>query len=232
MNWRQPTPDQSTPMPPSKSAPAKPILSRLEKAKRSLKRSDLAGAEAITIEAIESARRELLYDIMIDATTLLLEIRSQRRLVVDGAGDALTIIEEPFEEELDLSDGRYLVQPPLVGADARRLRVIAARNGVHVHVICREPTTQSGLRPVVAIGPGGVIRTRIEPAHSPEEPDVEWFRDAIEQLGDATLGDLDPDLALSRRLDALMDLLDTIPEHTGVHNALIDCCKSLQIADE
>ena len=49
------------------------------------------------------------------------------------------------------------------GADARRLRLLAAAGEVPAGVLCREPTSQLGLIPIVAIGPLGAVRTKVKP---------------------------------------------------------------------
>ena len=55
----------------------------------------------------------------------------------DGLDDGVT-------EDMELEPGCYLVRPPLVGADARRLRLAAFEREIPVTVICREPRTQLG----------------------------------------------------------------------------------------
>lgn len=61
-----------------------------------------------------------------------------------------------------LRAGCYLVSPPRVGVDGRTLRELADKHEVPIVVTVREPTTQAGLWPVVAVGPV-TLRAKVPP---------------------------------------------------------------------
>jgi hypothetical protein len=122
------------------------------------------------------------------------------------------------------------VQPPQVGADARRLRVTAFEHGVAVAVLCREPLTQLKLTPVVAISPGSTVRAKVRPPKSADKPDLPWFIAALDALGVAAIESVDPTMPPSRRVDALLERLDALPEHEGLHHALQQACVEAQAA--
>ena len=126
-------------------------------------------------------------------------------------------------EEMPLTPGVYLIQPPTVGADARRLRLAALRREVPVAVICREPRTQRGQCPVVAIG-GMTVRARIDAPKDWEKPDFAWFVRAMEDLGDAAMEMLDTGIELDRQIDFLLNLLDSVPDHEKLHQLLAAKC--------
>jgi hypothetical protein len=132
-------------------------------------------------------------------------------------------------EDVKLKPGCYLVQPPLVGAEARRLRLTAMEREVPIAVVCREPTTATKLWPIVAISPGAApLRTKIKPPKDQKKPDIAWFAGALEALGDSALADIDPELELERRIDLLMIQLDAHPDHELLHQALADACRKAQ----
>jgi hypothetical protein len=116
------------------------------------------------------------------------------------------------------------VQPPAVGADARRMRLAALRQEVPATILCREPRTRLGLCPVVAIGMI-TVRTKIAPPADWDTPDMAWYAGAMEQLGDAAIAMLDTGLELDRQVDFLISALDTVPDHEKLHQVLADVCR-------
>jgi len=120
-----------------------------------------------------------------------------------------------------------MLEPPHVGADARRLRLTALRREVPVLILCREPTTQLGLVPIVAIGLI-TVRTRIAPPESHEKPSKQWFLRALELLGDAAVGMIDGGLDAVRQVDHAMSLIDSVPDHEGLHMTLMRLCEAAE----
>jgi hypothetical protein len=127
-------------------------------------------------------------------------------------------------EEMKVQPGCYLVEPPLVGADARRLRLAALRDEVPVAVVCREPINRMGECPVVAIG-ATTVRTRITPPKSLDKPTLSWFAGALEQLGDFAVETVDSGHDLDKQIDDVMAKLDAHPDHEGLHQTLMDLCQ-------
>ena len=117
------------------------------------------------------------------------------------------------------------MQPPLVGADARRARLTALAHDVPIAILCREPDDQLGQIPVVAVTPGKTMRTKVEPPDDGQNFDGAWLVYAIEELGDLGLDALDPELEIVRRIDALLQMIDALPEHERLHVALEESCK-------
>jgi len=162
---------------------------------------------------------------MIEILECLHAARAGRRKDALASRAAVRIVDELVSDEVELDQGRWLVQPPLVGADARRLRLLALSREIPLLVLCREPTTQLGRIPVVAIGPSGAVRTQVDPPGNEAKPTATWFREALAALGKEALGRLDPAHAAPRRLDAVLDLLDTLPEDDGLHKEPIKRCR-------
>ena len=164
-------------------------------------RSDWRGMIEIT-EGLRAARRTL-----------------RRKALVRGS---VRILDDAITETMTLSAGRYLVQPPLVGADARRLIQLGREQQVPISVICREPRTQAGLIPIVAIAPGTTVRDRIDPPAKESHPSVAWFKTALDAIGTAALERIDPADTVERRIDALLGCLDAIPDHDPLHVRMIE----------
>jgi len=180
-------------------------------------------AERMANKALGMAREAGDFDRMARIVLPLQEARRQRYQQALDVDELVVIDQLPDEEETVLEPGCYLVTPPLVGADARRLRLTALNNDVPVAVICREPDDQLGQIPVVAITPGRTLRTKIEPPAA--EFNVAWIAEATEQLGDFAIQTLDPELEITRRIDALVQSLDALPEHENLHMELEAACK-------
>jgi len=158
---------------------------------------------------------------------IILPLQEARRQRLQQALDvgSVTIVQMPIEETTPIEPGCYLIQPPQVGADARRLRLAAMEREIPVAVVCREPLTSLKLCPIVAISPGVTIRTKIDEPADPAHPDLPWFLEAMEALGDFAISSLDPALTTLKRIDALLNRLDTIPDHEGLHQALEEACR-------
>jgi hypothetical protein len=154
----------------------------------------------------------------------LQEARRQRVQAVLTPKAGLRIVEGEVPEEVTVEPGCYLVQPPAVGADARRMRLAALRQDVPVTVLCREPRTRMGLCPVVAIGML-TVRTKIVPPADWDAPDMAWYAGAMEQLGDAAIAMLDTGLELDRQVDFVLSALDAVPDHEKLHQVLADVCR-------
>jgi hypothetical protein len=114
-------------------------------------------------------------------------------------------------------------------------------------VLVREPTTKTGMWPLVALGPV-TIRAYVKPPEpaktrkkqrkldedDPEPsaawandpfPTVEWFLSAAEQLGDAAIAGLDLGRGAISRVEELVMRLQAFPEHEKLHQALMTTCE-------
>ncbi|MHC5022611.1 MAG: hypothetical protein ACYTGG_01695 [Planctomycetota bacterium] len=180
-------------------------------------------AERLACKALAEARQATDFDRMARIVLPLLEARRQRLQQAYEVG-TVTLLDAVDAETMDIQPGAYLVHPPAVGADARRLRLAALNREIPIAVLCCEPMSMVGLLPVVAIGLCGSVRTKIDPPADPDDPDLAWLAGGLEELGDQVIADLDPQLEAVRRVDALLERLDAIPDHEGLHQALIDAC--------
>jgi hypothetical protein len=199
------------------------VNSLMTKAQQALARNHWFEAERLCAKALDMARAEGDFNLMARIALPLQEARRQR---MQAAFDSrkLVVLEAALPDERSLEPVCYLVQPPLVGADARRLRLLALEREVPAMFLCREPKTQLGLCPVVAIGQV-TVRTRIDPPRKWDKPDLAWFIDACEQLGDAAIETLDSGADIAKQVDALLERLDAVPDHEKLHQALAATCK-------
>jgi hypothetical protein len=195
----------------------------MERAEAALRRSQWFEAERLAQRAMEIARAQEDFALLARIALPMQESRRQRMQEAIGSRK-VTILDSGITEDMPLKPGCYLVQPPSVGADARRLRLAALRREVPIAIMCREPKSRMGLCPVVAIGQV-TVRARIEPPKDWDKPDHKWFTGAMEQLGDAAIEMLDTGLELDRQVDFLLAALDAVPDHEKLHQLLADVCR-------
>lgn len=217
---------------PDKSAQA--VESLLTEGQRAQASKDLFAAQAAAAEALRVSHQARDYARMAEAVGQLKIARQDiRRAAVKAR--RVTIVQGEIPSGADLKPGCYVVQPPRVGIDGRTLREIAAAARVAALVVVREPTTRSGLWPVVALGPV-TIRTRIKPpagtskpAKGEPRPTPAWVQGALDALGSASLEDV-PQAPAAGRVEALLERLGTVPESAELHDQLQQAC--LAAADE
>jgi hypothetical protein len=56
-------------------------------------------------------------------------------------------------------------------------------------------------------------------------PDLTWFLSTGEALGDAALARIDPKDPAQWRVDDLLEMLDAVPDHEKLHQALAAACR-------
>ncbi len=155
----------------AKDAPAARIDSIMERASHALVERRYFDAERLCLDALELAHRDGVYERMARICLPLQEARRQKR---DLAADAreVFLIDDQLPKPGKLHPGCYLVRPPRVGLDGRLLREMADHKQVPIIVLVREPTTRTGMWPIVALGPV-TVRTHVaapEPAAAPASP--------------------------------------------------------------
>jgi hypothetical protein len=195
----------------------------MERAQAALHHNHWFEAERLALRGLEMARTARDFGLMARIVLPLQEARRQRLQQAFDVG-SLRIVDESFGEDVRVDPGCYLVQPPLVGADARRLRLAALEQEVPAAILCREPQTKLKLCPLVAIGQV-TIRTKIDPPKRWDHPTLEWFASAMEALGDAAIETLEVDGDPIRLVDALLARLDAMPDHEKLHQALAEACR-------
>lgn len=203
---------------------AERIEDLIAKADQSLRRDLWFEAERLAARALTMARQETNFDLMIRAVSPLWKARHDRLLAATARSTKVSILTDAVTEDMSVRKGIYLVQPPLVGADARRLRLIALAKEVPVLVLCREPLTKLKQTPIVAVGTGSTLRVRVAPPEKPDAPEKTWMLDALAELGDSAVANIDLTMPVIRRIDLLLDFLDALPEHGGLHQAMEAAC--------
>jgi len=199
------------------------IDEQIEMTEAAMRRGKWFEAERCAQRGLEMARRAEEFALMVTIALSLQEVRRQR---MQQALDTrkIYIINSGVVEEMKVLPGCYIVEPPLVGADARRLRLAALRDEIPIAVLCREPTNRSGQCPVVAIG-AVTIRTRITPPKNTDKPTLAWFTSALEDLGDFAIETVDSGHDLDKQIDDVLSKLDAHPDHERLHQTLTDLCQ-------
>jgi len=195
----------------------------IQRAGKALSDRNYFEAERVALRALGMARESRDYERMGRLGPTLLDAR-RKRLQQALDTKTLHIVDEPFNEDFEIEPGCYLIVPILVGADARRLRLLAWQREIPVATLCCEPETRLGLWPVVAVTPGYTMRTHVEPPEDPDHPDADWLAWAMEQLGDFAIESIDDALEPHRRVETLLERLDALPEHESLNQAFIDAC--------
>lgn len=213
----------------SGTIPGGSTSAKLDKAVRALDDGRAHEAERLALDALETARNKSDFAAMAETVPVLKSARELRWKAALAVGDSIRIMETAPDEDTVVEPGCHLVEPPRVGADARNLRLAAAAQQVPVLVLCREPLTDLKLRPIVAIG-RITIRARVLPAENDAAPDIDWFLAALNELGEAAIDSLDAGIDLTKRIDGLLDRLDSIPDHVGLHDALEATCREAAAA--
>ncbi|MCH2138844.1 MAG: hypothetical protein MK074_07330 [Phycisphaerales bacterium] len=213
---------------PKSSGRPKTITDLMKKAAAASKKGDHFDVEtkAVRLAGMFRSRRD--WDGLAEAVTMLRDARREIRKQALASRAKVNLIPEASEADSPLAKGRHLVEPPSVGADARRLRIAARDAQVPAAVVCREPTTRLGEVPVVAIAPGATVRTKIDPPDDESNPSAGWFRSAMEALGREAVAMDQPDLEPVKRVDRLLALLDAVPDEDTVHDHIITVCGSIE----
>lgn len=230
------------------STAAKSIDQLMDRASEALVRTEYFATEGLAVRALRRARQAVDFERMARICLPLQEARRQLRQFALDEGFRGVLTTLPLEPP---HPGVYLVQPPLVGIDARQIRELFWSARVPALVLCREPMTRDGKWPVVAVsgplglgGPTDLLTVRVKVAPPPgvvslidtEKPGptrdrmegevpVEWASRAAEELGEHALKQLDGDDPPAHRVDALLDYLDACPEHERLHQRLMDECR-------
>ncbi len=199
------------------------IDEQMEMAEAALRRGNWFESERCGQRGLEMARSAEEFTAMARICLLLQEAR-RLRLQAAFTAKKVFLLNEGIMEEIKVHAGCYVVEPPLVGADARRLRLAALRDEIPVAILCREPVNRAGLCPVVALG-AVTVRTRIQPPKNPDKPTLSWIAAAIESLGDSAVESVDVGHDLDKQIDNVMAKLDAIPDHEGLHQLLMDLCE-------
>lgn len=227
-------------------ASTNPIDALMEHASRALAETRYFEAARLCEDALRRAR---VADDFGRMARILLPLQEARRWIRQEAIDrgVVRVVARASDLPEPLAPGCYLVQPPLVGVDARQFRQQAWAAGIPVFVLCREPMTGDAHWPVVGVGER-VTRVRVDPppgverAPGPDRPMTgdrvtapippEWFAGAGEALGDRAIVDALsaalPDDPPAWRVDDFLDRLEACPEHEKFLQAFAGACREAQ----
>lgn len=222
---------------------ATPIDELMDRASEALCATEYFEAERLCLRALASARARADFERMARICLPLQEARRQRRQIAESSGVRVLVSTPPTRSTIR-GPGCYLVQPPLIGLEARRLREAADKREVPILALAREPMTGAGKWPVVAVGQSRLIgmtsiRAYVDPPagvaarestatrdDASEAPPISWFLSAAEAVGDAAIARINPRLPAAFRVDQLMEFLDAIPDHEKLHQRLEEACRA------
>ena len=200
----------------------------MTRASKALSRTAYFEAERLANKALITAFQGNDFEQMARIVMPLQEARRLRVQLALEVGTITIVDEQPVNEGMETKPGCYLLRPPRVGADARRLRLAGLEQENPVAVVCHEPLNMLKLCPIVAITPGKSFRATMKPPN-PEKPDMAWFVDAMKALGDAAIQTIDLEKPATRRVENLMECLDAIPDHEQLHQVLEATCREAML---
>lgn len=228
-------------------AAANAIDALMEQASQALAETRYFDAAAQCTRALIRARAEDDFGRM---ARICLPLQEARRWIRQEALDTgtVTLVIGPADLGPEPAPGCYLVQPPLIGVDARQIRHQAWERRIPVFVLCREPLTREGLWPIVGVGER-VARVRIDPPPGVQRwmPDdgsarpmsgdritspitPEWFAAAGESLGDRAIVEAMASAELGDPpawvVDDHLDYIEACPEHEKFLQALAGACRA------
>jgi len=201
----------------------KDVKDKLDAAGKALKAGRFFEAERLGLELLETSRAGSDFRSMAKVTPILKDARAMRMQAAIDTGGGIRFLEKIHEEGETVEPGCVLVEPPLVGAHARAIRLAALEQEVPLAILCREPITQMNLRPIVTIG-RITIRTQVPRDKKEDEPSMDWFLGALDELGECAIESLDTGADILKQIDGLLDRLDAHPDHARLHDALEETC--------
>lgn len=197
-------------------------------------------AASIARRALLRSRQMFDFERMSRICLPLQEATRQIRMIAVDAAREVSLVMSAREVAGALRPGCVLLQPPLIGADARALRVAAERSKVPMVVLTREPLTRTGEWPIVGVARISV-RARVSPpfelarddstlrkdqyAGDPPIP-MTWFEAAHEALGDAAIAMDNQHRHAWWRVDDAIERLEAVPEHEKLHQHLAKLCRA------
>jgi hypothetical protein len=219
---------------------AQQIDETMEKASEALVATRYFEAERLCVRALDRAFRASDFERMARVVLPLQEARRQKRQLAVDSGLTFLLSTVPSAEEL--FPGCYLLQPPVIGVEARPVRELADKRETPVLVLTREPLTRAGRWPVVAVGAVSV-RAQVDPPYPVQRvetsktkddaaapPPASWFEAAAEAMGDAAIAKLKPTDPPAWRVAELLEYLEALPDHEKLHQRLAETCREAATA--
>jgi len=208
----------------------------MERASAALAETDYFRAVEEAERAFGLARQDNDFERMSRICLPIQEARRQIRQIASDNGRH-HVVSSGDDVPSNPTPGSYLVQPPMIGNEAALLRSMLDRKRLPVIVICREPMTQGGRWPVVAVGrliarvqvdpPAGVRRDASRPTKDVFDGPIpgSWFERAGEAIGDAAIKMIDRAESAAYQLDDLIDFLPAIPDHEKLYQRIAEVCR-------
>lgn len=212
----------------------------MERASAALSSGDCYAAVTLCVRSMALARQAEDAERM---ARICLPLQEARRTIRQRATEAgrVTLVRDEHDVPRPLEPGCFLIQPPLIGADAATLRETGFKLRTAVYALAREPLTRDGRWPIVGVGEVSV-RTKVDPPVPLERDDgrmtkdrfgdrdadvvpLEWFERAGEALGDAAIEKLDPEHSPWWHVDELLEALSAVPDHEKLHQRLERACR-------
>lgn len=219
---------------------ARDIDTKMEQASEALARTDYFLSERLCDESIKLARRHNDFERMHRICLPLQEARRQIRQLATDTG-RVRVVERNADVPDPVEAGVYLLQPMMIGADANRLREHTRISRVPAMVLAREPMTDKGLWPFVAVAPR-TVRVRVAPPPAVERDaaritrdritgpiDVGYLEDVSERLGDEAISTLPAGDPPAHLVDDLLEFVDAMPDHEKLHQRLEEACRDAML---
>ncbi|MDP7008069.1 MAG: hypothetical protein QGI78_00695 [Phycisphaerales bacterium] len=156
-----------------------------------------------------------------------LQNANRERVSLAKNGRRVLVVETDSEFDGVKEDGRILIKPPLVGRNASDLQASLDASGYSTIILCREPTTQLGLCPLVTLGDTTTVRTQVEEPVNQAKPTAKWFDASINELGATIVEKTDTFATNDRKLDYLLGHFSAAPTYNGLYSSIIDVCDAL-----
>jgi len=207
------------------SSPTRAMDDLMERASVAMAAADYFEAEALCLRAMAKARAGRNFELMARVSMPLQESRRQRRHDAIDSGHVAVLRELPLGRGA-MRAGCYLIEPPLIGLDARAVRELLTRRRVPALVLAREPMTAKGQWPIVGVGIGEprpvVVRAYVDPPEG--SPSAGLLLAAQERLGDAAIAKVG-DVPIDHRVDDLWEYLAAVPDHEKLAQAFEAACR-------
>ncbi|NBC11066.1 MAG: hypothetical protein GVY24_04925, partial [Planctomycetes bacterium] len=194
----------------------------MEAASRALAAMDYLTCEARCLEALAQARAAGAWAEYARILLPLQEARRQRRMIACDAG--VWTVGQPADLDRVPEAGCVVVLPPMTAPDAAQLEADAhaARRHVEVLHVTSDPAAAQWS---VASFRGPSVACAL-PAPANQHPDVRWYLEAGETLGDAAIAQVEADgdapPGSVRRVDRLQAMLAVVVDHEKLHQRLGD----------
>jgi len=201
----------------------------MEQASRALADIDYLGCEVLCLKALAIARQSARYGYYARILLPLQEARRQRRMIAAAGSIQLGSMADGFTPEAWLDEhpaGCIVLTHPHTAEDAKALDVSARRNNQCVEVLYADNPAEDRTWTIRAYT-GEPVSCEVDAPQEIDRP-AQWFIHASEQLGNAAIQSVDPQLAGPARVEALEVRLTVFPDHELLHQRLADAARAVR----